>query len=349
MGRALLSTRIVRSGRQPTLPAKSVRQWRSWWGPSLSPLVAIVWAAATAVSQGRMVVARHSPPIDVFAHGYSVIATRAPSTWVSPKRTPPPMSAPHACSPCGPRIQPVLMMSPPIEPVGGASSSTVIVRARNPDQEPASRLQDLLSARAQSSRSSKAHWGGEKPAAKSRIARSVEAAQANGAKPPSPPSVPSRCSNPSCRACHQVPRTATMPVPGGVVQRQRANRVPETVCAPSRVKLFRWAASKGSAFGGVAQKESGRNLEPPVVSAQAASAPRCQPHWATAYLPALASAATSKSSARPSNTPNATRRPRPLRAPDIVTPSLDGNGRLRARRRPPLPPARMGPCRPRTR
>ena len=69
--------------------------------------MAIVWAAATAVSQGRIVVARHSPPIISFAQGYSVIATRAPSMLVSPKRTPAPTSAPQACRPWGPRIHPV--------------------------------------------------------------------------------------------------------------------------------------------------------------------------------------------------------------------------------------------------
>ena len=62
-----------------------------------------------------------------------------------------------------------------------------------------------------------------------------------------------RCSIPSWRACHQVPLTRVIPVPGGASQRQRAKRVPETVGCPSRVKLFRWAPSKGSAPGGVTQ------------------------------------------------------------------------------------------------
>ena len=242
-------------GRQPTLPAKSVSavgravravaEARSWRSSAQPP---------PAVSQGRIVVARHSPPIITLAQGYSVSATRAPSMQVSPKRTP-------AADVGAPELQ---AAGPRAASRGGAgrrrstrsgtaSSSIVIVSARTADHEPGSRLHDLLSARAQSSRSSNAHCGGEKPAAKSRGVVSVVAAPAKTSKPPSRSRCPIRCSMPSWRACHQVPLTRLMPVPGGAVQRQRAKRVPETVRCPSRVKLFRWAPSKGSAPAGVAQ------------------------------------------------------------------------------------------------
>ena len=121
-------------------------------------------------------------------------------------------------------------------------------------------------------------------------------------------------------------------------QRQRAKRVPETV-EPPRVKLFKWAPSKGSAPGGVAHQESGRNLAPPVVSAQSASASRCQPHWATAYLPAVASRAASSSKARARAIPIATIRPSPPRVPDIRPPLLACTWRDKGTAARSLPPA----------
>jgi hypothetical protein len=50
-------------------------------------------------------------------------------------------------------------------------------------------------------------------------------------------------------------------------------------------------------------------LAPPVVSAQLASAPTPQPHWATSYFPALAFAAASSSTLIASKTPRATTLP----------------------------------------
>jgi hypothetical protein len=58
-------------------------------------------------------------------------------------------------------------------------------------------------------------------------------------------------------------------------------------------------------------------LAPLVVSAQLASAPTYQPHWATAYLAALASFAASSSNASASAIPVATIRTSPPRVPDI--------------------------------
>src|SRR4029077_1101456 len=109
------------------------------------------------------------------------------------------------------------------------------------------------------------------------------------------------------------------PVPGGATQRQRAKRVPEMV-EPPLVKLFMWAPSKGSSPGDVAHQASCRNLAPPVVSAQLASASTCQPHWATEYLPAVASRAASSKSANANAIPIATIRPSPPRVPDISSP-----------------------------
>ena len=155
------------------------------------------------------------------------------------------MSAPQACRARSPRSHPGLVMSPPIDPVGVPSSSIVIVSARSADHEPCSMLHHLLSARAQRRRSSKAHWGGEKPATNSRGSGVGRGCPAEGGETAVAAVGPEPCSKPSCRACHQVPRTWTMPVPGGVVHRHLAKRLPETVCWPSRVKLFKWAAFEG--------------------------------------------------------------------------------------------------------
>ena len=129
----------------------------------------------------------------------------------------------------------------------------MIVRARTADQEPVSRLHQLLAARAQRRRSSSAGIPDEKPATKFRGVTSVELAVAKGEKPPFQVPAPIRCSMPSWSACHQVPLILVMAVPGGAVQRQRAKRVPETVPCPSLLKLFRCAPSKGSALAGVTQ------------------------------------------------------------------------------------------------
>ena len=59
-------------------------QWASAWGPSLKVVVAIDWEAETPVSQGRIWVPSHSPPIIALAQSYSVSATRLPSSVVSP-------------------------------------------------------------------------------------------------------------------------------------------------------------------------------------------------------------------------------------------------------------------------
>jgi hypothetical protein len=122
----------------------------------------------------------------------------------------------------------------------------VSVNARRLDQEVAASEHHLLSARAQSKRSSKAAAGVAKPATNSRGATFVAAEIAKGVKPPPALTDPSRCSRPSCSACHQVPRTWVIPVHGGAVQRQRAKRLPLTVAWPSRVKLFRCEPSNGS-------------------------------------------------------------------------------------------------------
>ena len=306
---ALLSTATVWSGVQPTLPAKSVTQWWMLWRPSLKWVVSIEAPPETPSSQGRIRVPRHSPPMLAFAQPYSVRSTRAPSRNVSPKRMPLPVSAPQKLTPWAPRRQPPAVMSPPIPAAGPASSSTVIVNARSADQEPGSRLHHLLSPRAQSSRSSIAAIGEEKPATNSRGVMSVVAAPAKTLKLPPPSTAPIRCSMPSWRTCHQVPRIWVMPVPGGAFQRQRPKRVPETVGCPSLVKLFRWTPSKGSAPAGGTHQASCRNFAPPVVSAQSASAPTYQPHWATAYLPAFASPAARSSRATASPIPIPTIRP----------------------------------------
>src|SRR4051794_34637257 len=228
-------------------------------------------------------------------------------------------------------------------PTSGAWSSwTVIVRPRSADHEPCSSEHHLLSDRAQRSRSSKAATGVGNPLLNSRSAVSVAPALRKGSKPPAPLTAPSRCSIPSCRACHQVPRTALMPVPSGGVQRQRAKRVPETVPCPSRVRLLTWTPSKGSPPAGT-QKESGRNFAPPVVSAQLASAPAYQPHWATAYFPASAFAATNSNRLRASSSPSARFLPTASLVPDIGPPSLDCVRRSKGWAAKTLPPPRPEP------
>ena len=118
---------------------------------------------------------------------------------------------------------------PPTAALGAPVSSRVRVSARTADdRRRRSRPQCRSSARAQSSRLSKAG-----AARRSRPRRrpgdvSVKAAVATTSKPPPASPVPSRCSMPSCRACHHVPRTAVIPVPAGAVQRQRAKRVAAT-------------------------------------------------------------------------------------------------------------------------
>jgi hypothetical protein len=211
------------------LPAKSVAQWWIAWGPSLKRLVSIAAPPETARPQGRIWVARHSLPIRDLAHGYSVRLTRAPSTAVSPKRTPPPTSPPWKLTPWVPRRHPPAVNSPPIAALGGRLSSIVIVSARIAAKEPGSRLHHLLSARAQSNRSSSAGWAGLNPATNSRGVVSVAAAWAKTSKSPLQVPTPMRCSIPSWRACHHVPRTCEMAVPAGASQRQRAKRVPDTV------------------------------------------------------------------------------------------------------------------------
>jgi hypothetical protein len=83
-------------------------------------------------------------------------------------------------------------------------------------------LHHLLSALAQSRRSSRAGCAGLKPATNSRGVVSVPPAAAKASKPPLQVATPIRCSMPSCSACHQVPRTWAIPVPAGASQRQRA-------------------------------------------------------------------------------------------------------------------------------
>ncbi len=95
---------------------------------------------------GCICVARHAPPINAFAQGYSVRLTRAPSTSVSPKRTPLPCSPPQTPASCVPRRQLGWKSSPSIPATGGELSSSVIVSARSEDHEPGSRLHHLLSA-----------------------------------------------------------------------------------------------------------------------------------------------------------------------------------------------------------
>ena len=119
---------------------------------------------------------------------------------------------------------------------GPMSSSSVIVNARTADHDPGSSAHHLLSARAQSRRSSSAGFGGEAGDEVCGVV-SVAPALANGAKPPLRVPTPIRCSMPSCSVCHQVPLTRVIPVPAGATQRHRAKRVPVTVEAPAREAL----------------------------------------------------------------------------------------------------------------
>ncbi len=297
------------------LPAKSVAQCPRVWGPSLNLVVSITVEPETAVRQGCIRVPRHSPETITFWQLYSARPTLPPSIEVSPKRTPLPPSFPQKPTLREPRCQPPAVRSPPIPAPGAPLSSIVIVSARTADHDPGSRLHHFDSARAQSSRSSIAGAAGENPAAKLRGVASVSVATANGEKPAGD-IVPIRCSIPSWRACHQVPVIRVIPVPGGASQRQRAKRVPDTVPEVA-VKLFTCTPENGSAPGATAQNASGRNLPAPAVSAQPASIATYQPHWATEYLPASASRATSRSRASASATPSPTILTTPLRAPDI--------------------------------
>ena len=88
----LLSISTVVGKMQALLPAKSVAQRLSACGPSLKFVVCTVTSSAAPSGQGRICVARHSPSIIAFAQGYSVRPTRLPSSSVSLKRTPPPVS-----------------------------------------------------------------------------------------------------------------------------------------------------------------------------------------------------------------------------------------------------------------
>ena len=148
---------------------------------------------------------------------------------------------------------------------------------------------------------------------------------------------------PSWRACHQVPRTPVIPVPGGGVQRQRAKRVPETVPWPSRVKLLTWAPANGSPPARHAEA-SGRNLAPPVVSAQLGVGADVPAALRDRVLAGLApSRRRQQHQASASTTPSATPRPTPPLVPVIVPPSLDcvpeglrrGRGKLSPLRRRP--------------
>ena len=176
--------------------------------PSLKRVVSIAMWPETLEKQGRIWVARHSLPISALAQGYSVRSTLAPANVVSPKRIPPPAGSPaEKSAPWLPRRQPPNPISPSTAANGIAGSSTVIVSARRADQEAGSAAHHLLSARAQSSRSSTAATGIGKPATNSRGVRSVVAAARKGSKPPPQLIAPIRCSRPSWSACHQLPRT----------------------------------------------------------------------------------------------------------------------------------------------
>ena len=144
-GRAggLLSIRTVVGATQPTLPAKSVAQCPSAWGPSLNRVVSTVAEPPTRVRQGCIRVPRHSPLICTFWQRYSVRSTRPPSIVVSPKRTPAPPSLPENPKLWTPRRQPPAVSSPPIPAEGTPLSSIVIVSARTADHEPGSRLHHL--------------------------------------------------------------------------------------------------------------------------------------------------------------------------------------------------------------
>ena len=231
--------------------------------------------------------------------------TRAPSSSVSPKRTPPPMSAPQKPMPCVPRVP---AAAGQVAADRAARRVVVLHRDRQrPQRRPGARFEAApLALRPRAEQPVFERPRGRREAGDEVARREVGAGgRGEDVEAAVAGSVPSRCSIPSCSACHQVPRTWVMPVPGGVVQRQRAKRVPETVRWPSRVKLFRWAPSNGSASGG--RRAVGVRAElcaPGACRPRPASAPTCQPHWATAYLPARRLArATSSSSASASAIP----------------------------------------------
>ena len=165
-GRAGEPERCCRSGPsapavQPTLPAKSVAQWRAGAGPSLKAVVAIACDAATPSSQGRI---RRRPPLAAdLQRRARVFGQRDPGAVEEG------FAEAHPAAGVGAGDLQGLGAAPPAgrrrarrrsTAAGAASSSSVIVSARNADHDPGSRLQDLLSARAQSRRSSSAGCAG---------------------------------------------------------------------------------------------------------------------------------------------------------------------------------------------
>ena len=175
-------------------------------------------------------------------------AMRAPSIRVSAKRTPEPLSVgADLGATCAPLLQPCAASPPPICGRGSRVVGEGQLERRGPrPRRPGARSQRRSSGLAQSRRLSKRPARRCGSRRRRRAARSRWLGRSRTPRTPPPP-VPSRCSNPSCRALHQrLPRTSTIPVPGGATQRQRAKRVPATVPPPGRVRLPRWTPSKGS-------------------------------------------------------------------------------------------------------
>ena len=267
--------------------------------------------------------------------------TRAPSRSVSPKRTPEPSVAAPEADPWVPRRQPPASSSPPIAAAGAA---VVLDRDRQrPQRRPgAGSRRAPLALR----------LGAEQPVLERRLRRGeagdelargrVGAArpQAKTSKPPSRCRRPSRCSIPSCSACHQVPRTWVMPVPG----RRGPAPAGEAGAGDGRLAVAGEALQVGAVEGVGA---GGRHAAG--VGAELGAAGGVGPVGVGADVPAALGdrvlpgpsprRAASSSSATASAIPIATIRPIPPRVPDIRPPSLVCVWGPRARAAQSLPPA----------
>ena len=278
---AVLSTRSVAGAEQPRLPAKSIAQPVTSWGPSLSRPVSIAWLPSAAVRHGCIFVPRHCPAMRSISQGCSVLARVAPSTTVSAKRSPEPTSVVRQSKAWTPRSQPPERKAPSSAATGLAGSSSVSVMPRTPASEVPVTEQKRSEGSAQSSLDSKAATGGEKARENSRRVVSVDLNSANGLNEPPCGAEPSRCWKLSLSTCQRAPLTVTIEVPGGAFQRQRANFVPPTADVDPRVPLVMWTPSHGSDPAGTPHHELRLNLSF-AVSIQLPSLPTFQPHWATA-------------------------------------------------------------------
>ena len=189
-------------------------------GPSLKLRSCRPPGARRGVESGRAASAspRHSPPIEAFAQGYSVRPTRGAVDAASPRSgrrrrgRRPRRGAPgrRAAS----RRRAGRRRS---RPPGRCCPRSVIVSARSADHELGVEASTTCSLRGRRA-------GGLRRPASARRKPSDEVAQGrcrcaaggeDGRSRRRRSTPPSRCSIPSWRACHQVPRTSVMPVPGG--------------------------------------------------------------------------------------------------------------------------------------